>query len=345
MPLLAALAALQGVGRIEKSGTTAAARSDGAVAFTRAKFASLRAEGKAVFVDMTADWCTTCKVNERAVLAHRGVPRAAATHGHGVHGGDWTDPNPRSKTSCANSAPSARPYVVFPRGGGPGCTLPTVRSRRAACARPWKRRAADVNVRQILGILLLAVLAGAGGVVAAFSATVPPPRWVCSSARRWRPAWAWSEATRPPPRPVAGRGAGGRVAPDPALVDVDGRARSPSVSHRLLINFWVAWCAPCREEMPALDQVRERQEPGWRGRIALDDAEAVRAGSCARRRSTTRCCWPRRTPPIPRWRFGDTRGALPYSVLAGADGLHRSASVPGARDFERRCATGQFPRS
>jgi len=127
LPLLAALAALQGVGRIEKSGTTAAARSDGAVAFTRAKLASLRAEGKAVFVDMTADWCTTCKVNERAVLHTEAFRELLQRTGTVFMVGDWTDPNPEIEDLLREFRAVGVPlYVVFPRGGGPGRTLPTV---------------------------------------------------------------------------------------------------------------------------------------------------------------------------------------------------------------------------
>jgi len=29
----------------------------------------------------------------------------------------------------------------------------------------------------------------------------------------------------------------------------------------VLINFWASWCAPCREEMPLLEQIHQRYEP------------------------------------------------------------------------------------
>ena len=29
----------------------------------------------------------------------------------------------------------------------------------------------------------------------------------------------------------------------------------------VMINFWASWCAPCREEMPLLEQIYQRYEP------------------------------------------------------------------------------------
>src|SRR5690606_34410902 len=45
--------------------------NDGSIAwraFTPALLEKLRAEGRPVFIDFTADWCITCKVNERVAL-------------------------------------------------------------------------------------------------------------------------------------------------------------------------------------------------------------------------------------------------------------------------------------
>jgi suppressor for copper-sensitivity B len=52
------------------------------------------ADGKIVFVDVTAAWCLTCKVNEAAVLDR--APVADRLHGAGVLAmrADWTRPDP-----------------------------------------------------------------------------------------------------------------------------------------------------------------------------------------------------------------------------------------------------------
>jgi len=58
--------------------------------FSEARLSALRREGRPVFAYFTADWCLTCKVNEKAVLQREEVSRAFAKGKVAVLVGDWT---------------------------------------------------------------------------------------------------------------------------------------------------------------------------------------------------------------------------------------------------------------
>ncbi len=75
---------------------SASARDTGLQAepFTAARLAELRAEHKPVFVNLTAAWCITCKVNERLALRSTSIADAFAAHGIAYLVGDWTNGNP-----------------------------------------------------------------------------------------------------------------------------------------------------------------------------------------------------------------------------------------------------------
>jgi DsbC/DsbD-like thiol-disulfide interchange protein/cytochrome c biogenesis protein CcdA len=62
--------------------------------FSEARLAQLRAAGTPVFVYFTADWCLTCKVNERGALASVEVADAFRARGIRVLVGDWTSGDP-----------------------------------------------------------------------------------------------------------------------------------------------------------------------------------------------------------------------------------------------------------
>ena len=70
---------------------TAHAVPAGAEPFSEARLAGLRAAGKPVFVYFTADWCLTCKVNEKVAIETDAVRDAFAKAGVAVLVGDWTD--------------------------------------------------------------------------------------------------------------------------------------------------------------------------------------------------------------------------------------------------------------
>ncbi|MGH9361149.1 MAG: thioredoxin family protein, partial [Thermoanaerobaculia bacterium] len=61
------------------------------VPFDRARAEALAAGGTPVFVDVTADWCFTCKVNERWVLETPEVAGVFREHGVVPMKADWTN--------------------------------------------------------------------------------------------------------------------------------------------------------------------------------------------------------------------------------------------------------------
>ncbi|MFS2109244.1 protein-disulfide reductase DsbD family protein [Sphingomonas sp. Sphisp140] len=62
--------------------------------FSEARLAELTAQGKPVFAYFTADWCLTCKVNEKAVIETAAVEKALADNKVTVLVGDWTSGDP-----------------------------------------------------------------------------------------------------------------------------------------------------------------------------------------------------------------------------------------------------------
>ena len=88
-----------------------------------------------------------------------------------------------------------------------------------------------------------------------------------------------------------------------------------------LINFWASWCAPCVEEMPALDRVSHKfgeHAPIVIG-IAMDDPAHVRAFLAAHPVHYLVLIG-RMTTLDTSVQLGDVGQVLPYSVLIGADG-------------------------
>jgi thiol:disulfide interchange protein len=85
--------------------------------YTEASFAEARATGQPVFIDFTAAWCLSCKVNEAAVL-HSADVEAALTKRHVVLlKADWTQYDPVITRELASLGRSGVPtYVIYPPG-------------------------------------------------------------------------------------------------------------------------------------------------------------------------------------------------------------------------------------
>ena len=98
-----------------------------AVPYSEARLAALRAQRQVVLVDITADWCITCKANEKAVFARAGFRDALVAANATYMVGDYTDVDPAITAFLQRHRAVGIPlYVVYPRAGGEGRVLPTV---------------------------------------------------------------------------------------------------------------------------------------------------------------------------------------------------------------------------
>lgn len=109
-------------------GSTDAARlASGWTPYSPERLAALRAQGRPVFVNLTAAWCITCLVNERAALDIDRIDRAFVEAGITRLKGDWTRGDPRITALLAEHGRSGVPlYLLYPAGGGPAVVLPQI---------------------------------------------------------------------------------------------------------------------------------------------------------------------------------------------------------------------------
>jgi thiol:disulfide interchange protein len=98
----------------------AASRSAGLipwVVFDRAKAESLTAGGQLVFVDVTADWCFTCKVNERLILDTPEVAKAFTENGVVPMRADWTNKSDEIADFLKEHGRYGIPFYILYRPG------------------------------------------------------------------------------------------------------------------------------------------------------------------------------------------------------------------------------------
>jgi thiol:disulfide interchange protein len=87
--------------------------------FTPERLAELRAARTPVFLYMTADWCLTCKVNEKGAMADARVAEAFKAKGVVVLEGDWTRGDPViSDWLSAEKRAGVPVYVFYGADGG-----------------------------------------------------------------------------------------------------------------------------------------------------------------------------------------------------------------------------------
>jgi thiol:disulfide interchange protein DsbD len=86
----------------------------GPAPFSRDAVARALHEGRTAFVYFTADWCITCKVNERRVLADARVTRAFEELGVAVFRADWTRRDETIRAALARLGKAGVPvYAVY----------------------------------------------------------------------------------------------------------------------------------------------------------------------------------------------------------------------------------------
>jgi thiol-disulfide isomerase/thioredoxin len=91
-------------------------------------------------------------------------------------------------------------------------------------------------------------LRGAAPAATTAVATAPPASPAAPPSTAAAPGTASADAQRPVPE----------VLPGFSLQDRDGKPRTLAEwkGQPLVVNFWATWCAPCRREIPLLNQVR-----------------------------------------------------------------------------------------
>ncbi|MCC3860347.1 protein-disulfide reductase DsbD family protein [Pseudemcibacter aquimaris] len=88
-----------------------------AIAFSSNELNAMLDRGEPVFVYFTADWCVTCKLNERVALSQDNVHQAFAEKDITVMVGDWTNQNPDITRTLQRYGRIGVPlYLYFPVG-------------------------------------------------------------------------------------------------------------------------------------------------------------------------------------------------------------------------------------
>lgn len=102
------------------------AEAGGAEAWSAARLAELRAQGKPVLVNMTADWCITCLVNERVALDTEASKAAMQQYQLSYLKGDWTKQDPAISAYLKQYGRDGVPLYVLYFPGQDGQLLPQI---------------------------------------------------------------------------------------------------------------------------------------------------------------------------------------------------------------------------
>lgn len=123
---LLGLAGLLAVLDRDRAGPVTVASADGIEPFTQARLDALLAAHRPVFVNMTAAWCITCQVNDRATLRAAAVRDAFKAHDVAQLKGDWTNQNPEITRVLEANGRSGVPLYLLYDGRGGVAVLPQI---------------------------------------------------------------------------------------------------------------------------------------------------------------------------------------------------------------------------
>ena len=100
------------------------------VAYSPAALSQLRQQGKAVFINITADWCITCLANEQVTLGTDLIQQAFSDTGMVYMKGDWTNHDPQITELLRQYGRNGIPlYLAYPADDhSPGSVLPQILS-------------------------------------------------------------------------------------------------------------------------------------------------------------------------------------------------------------------------
>jgi thiol:disulfide interchange protein/DsbC/DsbD-like thiol-disulfide interchange protein len=131
LALLLALAAPVALGRLATESPAMAATRPAAHALAGSSWspealAAARAARTPTFVYFTADWCLTCKVNEKGALSDPAVAEAFARAGIKVMVGDWTRPDPAIARFLEQQGRAGIPLYLFYGADGSVTELPQI---------------------------------------------------------------------------------------------------------------------------------------------------------------------------------------------------------------------------
>jgi DsbC/DsbD-like thiol-disulfide interchange protein/cytochrome c biogenesis protein CcdA len=108
---------------------------EGALAWSPQREADLRAQGKTVFVNFTADWCVSCKVNEAGVFNDPAVLAALRADDAAWLIADWTRRDDAITRALSSHGRSGVPlYLVWQPGRADPVVLPQLPGRAAILA-------------------------------------------------------------------------------------------------------------------------------------------------------------------------------------------------------------------